>query len=323
MADVLVICEWKDGSLKKASREALTIGKKLADAAGGSLIAFAGGKGAGALAAETGKLGAAKLLVADDVQLDTYSTEPAAASVKMAIDKVSPAVVLMSTSSSGKDLAPRIAARCNAGVASDVVSLEWTDGKLVARRPVYSGKVFATVELTSTPAIATCRANAFPAEETGGGASEVVDLGYAAITPRAKVVETKAPETTEVQLAEADIVVSGGRGLKEPENFKLIRDLANALGAAVGASRATVDAGWIDHQYQVGQTGRVVSPNLYIAVAISGAIQHLAGMNSSKHIVAINKDAEAPIFRIADLGVVGDLFEILPVLTEEIRKAKT
>jgi len=321
MADVLVICEWKDGSLKKASREALTIGRKLADAAGGSLIAFAGGKGAGSLAEQTGKLGAAKLLVADDAQLDTYSTEPAAASVKMAIEKVSPAVVLLTTSSAGKDLAPRIAARCNAGVASDVVGLEWS-GKLVARRPVYSGKVFATVEVTSTPAFATCRANAFPAEETGGGASEVVDLGYTAIESKAKVVETKAPETSEVQLAEADIVVSGGRGLKEAENYKLIRDLADALGAASGASRAIVDAGWIDHQYQVGQTGRVVSPNLYIAVGISGAIQHLAGMNSSKHIVAINKDGEAPIFRIADLGIVGDLFEILPVLTEEIKKAK-
>jgi electron transfer flavoprotein alpha subunit len=240
----------------------------------------------------------------------------------MAIDKVSPGVVLLTTTSSGKDLAPRIAARCNAGVASEVIGLEWADGKLRARRPVYSGKVFTTVEVSSNPAIATCRANAFPIVETGGGASEVVDLGYSPIEPKAKVVETKAPETSEVMLAEADVVVSGGRGLKDPENFKLIRDLANALGAAVGASRATVDAGWIDHQYQVGQTGRVVSPNLYVAVGISGAIQHLAGMNSSKHIVAINKDPEAPIFRIADLGVVGDLFEILPVLTEEIKKAK-
>jgi electron transfer flavoprotein alpha subunit len=322
MADVLVICEWKDGSLKKASREALTIGKKLADQAGGTLVAFAGGKGAGALAEETGKFGATKLLIADDAQLDTYSTEPAAASVKMAVDNVNPGVVLLSTTSSGKDLAPRLAARCGAGVASDVVGLEWTNGKLVARRPVYSGKAFATVEVSSTPAIASCRANAFPAQETGGGASEVVDLGYSAVESKAKVVETKAPETTEVMLAEADIVVAGGRGLKEAENFKLIRDLANALGAAVGASRAIVDAGWIDHQYQVGQTGRVVSPNLYIAAGISGAIQHLAGMNSSKHIVAINKDADAPIFRIADLGVVGDLFELLPALTEEIRKAK-
>lgn len=322
MADVLVVCEWKNGTLKKASREALSIGKKLADAAGGSLVAFAGGAGAGALAAETGKHGATKLLVADHAQLDTYSTEPCAAATKLAIDNASPAVVLLTTSSSGRDLAPRVAARCNAGVASDVVGLEWADGKLRARRPVYAGKVFATVEVTSTPAIATCRANAFPVEETGGAASEVVDLGYAPVESKAKVVETKAPESSEVMLAEADIVVSGGRGLKAPENFGLIRDLANALGAAVGASRATVDAGWIDHQHQVGQTGRVVSPNLYIAAGISGAIQHLAGMNSSKHIVAINKDPEAAIFRIADLGVVGDLFEILPVLTEEIRKAK-
>jgi electron transfer flavoprotein alpha subunit len=230
-------------------------------------------------------------------------------------------VLLFGGTSDGRDLAPRVAARLNVGVASDVDRLEWTDGKLRARRPVYSGKAFATVEVTGTPAIATTRPNAFPAEEAGSGAAEVVNV-TAATDNRVKIVETKAPEAGEISLAEADIIVSGGRGLKEAANFSYIRDLAHAIGGAVGASRATVDAGWIDHQHQVGQTGRVVSPNLYIAAGVSGAIQHLAGMSTSKHIVAINKDPEAPIFRVADLGIVGDLFQILPVLTEEVKKAK-
>ncbi len=184
-----------------------------------------------------------------------------------------------------------------------------------------SGKAFATVEISSSPPIATTRINAFPAEESGGGAAEVVEIS-AASDSKTKVVETKVSEAGELSIVEADIIVSGGRGLKEAANFSLIRDLAHAIGGAVGASRATVDAGWIDHQHQVGQTGRVVSPNVYIAAGVSGAIQHLAGMSSSKHIIAINKDPEAPIFRIADLGVVGDLFTIVPALTEEVKKAK-
>ncbi|HEX6178810.1 MAG TPA: electron transfer flavoprotein subunit alpha/FixB family protein, partial [Thermoanaerobaculia bacterium] len=196
----------------------------------------------------------------------------------------------------------------------------WTDGKLRARRPVYSGKAFATVDITGTPAMATCRPNAFPVEE--GAEPELTKAAAPAVEAKAKVVETKTPEAGELSIAEADIIVSGGRGLKEAGNFSYVKDLAHAINGAVGASRATVDAGWIDHQHQVGQTGRVVSPNLYIAAGISGAIQHLAGMSSSKHIVAINKDPEAPIFRIADLGVVGDLFKILPALTEEVKKAR-
>jgi electron transfer flavoprotein alpha subunit len=178
------------------------------------------------------------------------------------------------------------------------------------------------VEVTSTPAIATTRPNAFPAEEAAGGSAAQVVSVTADASDRVKLVETKVSESGEMSIAEADIIVSGGRGLKEANNFSYIRDLAHAIGGAVGASRATVDAGWIDHQHQVGQTGRVVSPNLYIAAGVSGAIQHLAGMSSSKHIIAINKDPEAPIFRVADLGIVGDLFQILPVLTEEVKKAR-
>ncbi|HET8775428.1 MAG TPA: electron transfer flavoprotein subunit alpha/FixB family protein [Thermoanaerobaculia bacterium] len=315
MPGVLVFTEIKDGKLKKASREALSIGRKLADAAGGDLVAFASDAAA---ADEAGRYGAKKLYVA---AIPAYTTEAYTAALAQIVNDVQPAVVLFAGTSNGRDLAPRVAARVNAGVASDVDRLEWVDGKLRARRPVYSGKVFATVEVTSNPAIATTRPNAFPAEEAGGGAAEVMNVS-ADTADRVKVVETKVPEAGELTIAEADIIVSGGRGLKEAENFSYIRDLAHAIGGAVGASRAVVDAGWIDHQHQVGQTGRVVSPNLYIAAGVSGAIQHLAGMSSSKHIVAINKDPEAPIFRVADLGVVGDLFQILPALTEEVKKAK-
>lgn len=315
MSGVLVFTEIKDGKLKKASREALSIGRKLAEAAGGDLIAFANDA---AVAEDAGRYGAKKLYV---FAAADYATEPYTAALAQVVSEAKPSVVLFAGSSNGRDLAPRVAARLNAGVASDVDRLEWTDGKLRARRPVYSGKAFATVDVVSTPAIATTRPNAFPLEETGGGAAEVVNV-TASTDNRVKLVETKVPDAGELSIAEADIIVSGGRGLKEAENFSHIRDLAHAIGGAVGASRATVDAGWIDHQHQVGQTGRVVSPNLYIAAGVSGAIQHLAGMSSSKHIVAVNKDPEAPIFRVADLGVVGDLFQILPALTEEVKKAK-
>jgi electron transfer flavoprotein alpha subunit len=316
MAGVLVFCEVKDGKLKKVSREALSIGRKLAEQAGGDLVAFAAD---GSVAADAGKYGAKKLYVA---KLDAYLTEPWTAALAQVLADAQPSVLLLGGTSNGRDLAPRVAARLGVGVASDVDQLSYGDGKLTARRPVYSGKAFATVEIVGTPAIATTRPNAFPAEESGAGAAEVVDVTPQAAEAKAKLMETKTPEAGELTIAEADIIVSGGRGLKEATNFSLIRDLAHAIGGAVGASRATVDAGWIDHQHQVGQTGRVVSPNLYIAAGVSGAIQHLAGMSSSKHIIAINKDPEAPIFRVADLGIVGDLFQILPALTEEVKKAK-
>jgi electron transfer flavoprotein alpha subunit len=309
MAGVLVFLETKDGKIKKVSREALSIGRKLG---AGDVIAFSGER--------VEVSGVTKLYVAN---VGPYLAETYAAALEQVCKEVQPSVVLFGGSSNGRDLAPRLAAKLGAGVASDVDRLEWTGGKLRARRPVYSGKAFATVEVSSTPAVATTRPKAFPAEEAGGGAAaEVAEISVSA-QPKAKLLETKVPEAGEMSIAEADIIVSGGRGLKEAANFSLIRDLAHALGGAVGASRATVDAGWIDHQHQVGQTGRVVSPNLYIAAGVSGAIQHLAGMSSSKHIIAINKDPEAPIFRVADLGVVGDLFQIVPALTEEVKRAKT
>ncbi|HSP34976.1 MAG TPA: electron transfer flavoprotein subunit alpha/FixB family protein [Thermoanaerobaculia bacterium] len=322
MAGVLVFCEVQNGKLKKASREALAIGRKLAGKAGGDVAAVVAGSNAKGVADDAGRNGAKTLYASGSSALDAYNTETYAAFVKQVVDAMKPAVVLFGGTSNGRDLAPRLAARLNVGVASDVDRLEWADGKLRARRPVYSGKAFATVDVTGNPAIATCRPNAFPAEEAGGAAAQVSEVAYQPVEAKAKVVDTKTSEAGEVSLVEADIVVSGGRGLKEAANFSYIRDLAHAIGGAVGASRATVDAGWIEHQHQVGQTGRVVSPNLYIAAGISGASQHLAGMSSSKHIIAINKDPEAPIFRIADLGVVGDLFQVLPALTEEVKRAR-
>ncbi|HUP47411.1 MAG TPA: electron transfer flavoprotein subunit alpha/FixB family protein [Thermoanaerobaculia bacterium] len=295
MAGILVYCEIKDGRLKKTSREACSIAARLSSAVGGEVVPVA-------------------------VE-GPYSTEVHAAALEAAVKERQPSVVLFPGTSNGRDLAPRIAARLNTGVASDVDRLEWVDGRLRARRPVYSGKAFATVDVIGMPAMATCRPNAFSVDESLAE-PQVVTLPAPEIEAKARLVETKVPEAGELSIAEADIIVSGGRGLKEAANFSYIRDLAHAIGGAVGASRATVDAGWIDHQHQVGQTGRVVSPNLYIAAGISGAIQHLAGMSTSKHIVAINKDPEAPIFRVADLGVVGDLFQILPALTAEVKKVK-
>jgi len=316
MAGVLVFTESKDGKLKKVSREALSIGRQLAAAAGGDLTAFTNDR---ATAEEAGKFGAKTVYVSG---AGDYSTEPYTAALAEAVKQSGASIVLLGGTSNGRDLAPRVAARLGVGVASDVDRLEWADGKLQARRPVYSGKAFATVQVTGAPAIATTRPNAFTAEVSPDSVNpQITDL-TADTSSKAKVLETKTPEAGELSIAEADIIVSGGRGLKEAQNFSYVRDLAHAINGAVGASRATVDAGWIDHQHQVGQTGRVVSPNLYIAAGISGAIQHLAGMSSSKHIVAINKDPEAPIFRLADLGVVGDLFQILPALTEEVKKAK-
>ena len=222
----------------------------------------------------------------------------------------------------GRDVSGRVAARLGWGCLADVVKVAMEGDQIVATRPVYSGKAFATVDGAGKPVVVTLRPNVFPAQ-TGGGAAEVETLPAGAGEIRAVVREIEAKEGGELDVAEADVIVSGGRGIKGAENFALIREFASVLGAAVGASRAVVDAGWIDHAHQVGQTGKVVSPSLYVACGISGAIQHLAGMSSSKVIVAINTDPEAPIFKVADYGVVGDLFKVLPPLIDEIKKLKS
>jgi electron transfer flavoprotein alpha subunit len=229
--------------------------------------------------------------------------------------------VVCAASATGKDLAPRVAAKLGVSLAADVTDIGVDGGAIVATRPVYAGKALLKVKVTGKPAVLSLRPNVFtPVERPKAGTAETVAVNVPA--GRVTVREIKAAEAGSLDVAEASIVISGGRGLKEPANFKVIEDLAKAFGgrAAVGASRAVVDAGWRAHADQVGQTGKTVSPTLYIAVGISGAIQHLAGMRTSKVIVAINKDKDAPIFKVADYGVVGDLFEIVPKLSEEIKK---
>jgi electron transfer flavoprotein alpha subunit len=262
--------------------------------------------------------------VADRDELALYSNKGYVGAVDAATKEASPDAVLIAATAMGKDLAPRDAARHDASVLADVMDLRVEGDKLVGSRPVYSGKARAEVDCGAAKLqIATTRPNVFPAEAQDGAAEpkvETLDLGE--IAPRAKVVRIETSETKELDVSEADIIVSGGRGIKGPENWPLVRDLQQAFHAALGASRAVVDAGWIDHQYQVGQTGKVVSPTLYVAVGISGAIQHLAGMGTSKVIVAINKDAEAPIFKVATYGVVGDLFQIVPEFAKAVRALK-
>jgi len=256
------------------------------------------------------------LLINRHAELGSYATESFARALAQVITQEKPSVVLVPYTAMGKDVAPRVAARVGAGLVSDVIKLEVKDGKLEARRPVYAGKALATVRWEGEPQMATLRPNVFALGTPEASRPFETVTGTADVsTRRARVQSVQAAGAGKVELTEAQIIVSGGRGLKGPENFHLVEELANALGAAVGASRAVVDAGWVDHQMQVGQTGKTVSPTLYVAAGISGAIQHLAGMSSSKVIVAINKDADAPIFKVADYGIVGDVFEVLPKLS--------
>lgn len=317
MAGILVFVEQRNGVIRQASLQAISEAHRQA---GGDVAAVLVGSGVGDAAAGLGAYGAGKVFVADDANLALYSAEGYGEAVAKAVEVAAPAAVFFAGTAMGRDLAPRVAAILGVGALADVVALEKDGDRFVARRPVYSGKAFATVDSAgSTPQVISLRPNVFAAEETGGSA-DVVALDGLSLAIRAVVKELVDTGGGDLDVAEADIIVSGGRGLKGPENFALIRSLAEALGGAVGASRAAVDAGWIPHKHQVGQTGKVVSPSLYIAAGISGAIQHLAGMSSSKIIVAINKDPDAPIFKIADYGIVGDLFDVIPPMVEEVKK---
>ncbi len=312
---ILVFCELKDGQLRKPSAEALSEGRRLADASGKQLGAiFAGATCTGS--AEAARFGADVILAAESPALASYSSDAFAAVLADAVKAKGASVLLAAATAAGKDVAPRAAARLAAGYASDVTSLSMVDGKLQAVRPVYAGKAFATTSFASAVQVATTRPNVFPAaEKTGAGSAE--KLPAPAGDFKSVVKEILAKGTGKVDLTEANIIVSGGRGMKDGANFKILEELADALGGVVGASRAAVDAEWgLPHSMQVGQTGKVVSPTLYIACGISGAIQHLAGMSGSKFIVAINKDPEAPIFKVASYGIVGDLFEVVPELTK-------
>jgi electron transfer flavoprotein alpha subunit len=315
MAPVLTFAEQRDGKLRRPSLEAVSEARRLAGP-GGRVESILVGSGVTGLAQELASYGADAVHVFDQPELAQYATEPFARAIAQVASETKAGALLIPYTALGKDVAPRVSAKLGAGLASDCVSLSSDGGRLTARRPLYAGKTFATVKFEGDLQIATLRSNVFAvgtpdASRTAEVVSRTVDA-----TSRAKVVEVKATASGKIELTEAQIIVSGGRGLKGPENFHLVEGLASALGAAVGASRAVVDAGWVDHHYQVGQTGKTVSPSLYVAAGISGAIQHLAGMSSSKVIVAINKDADAPIFKVANYGLLGDVFEILPKLTE-------
>jgi electron transfer flavoprotein alpha subunit len=316
MAVIVTFAEQREGKLRRASLEVVSEARRLAEAMGATVSTVAVGPGSEALADELASYGADRVHVFDDPALGTYATEAYARALAQVIADARPSVVLIPFTAIGKDLAPRVAAKVGAGLASDCVRLQVNEGTLVARRPVYAGKAYATVEWAGEPRMATLRPNVFPLGQPDTRRKAEVVKGSIDASSRAKVRALRATTQGKVQLTEAQVIVSGGRGLKGPEHFHLVEGLAEAMGAAVGASRAVVDAGWVDHQMQVGQTGKTVSPALYVACGISGAIQHLAGMSSSKYIVAINKDADAPIFKVADYGIVGDVFEILPKLTE-------
>jgi electron transfer flavoprotein alpha subunit len=316
MATILTFAEQRDGKLRRASLEALSEARRLAGPLGAGVAAVVLGPGAEGLAGELASYGADRVVVFDDAALGTYATEAWARALARAIDEAKPSVVFVPFTAIGKDLAPRVAARIGAGLASDCVAFEVKGGTLTARRPMYAGKAYATVEWVGEPKMATLRPNVFPLGQPEASRKAEVSKAAVDTTSRARVSGVKAAGAGKVQLTEAQVIVSGGRGLRGPEHFHLVESLAEAMGAAVGASRAVVDAGWVDHQMQVGQTGKTVSPTLYVACGISGAIQHLAGMSSSKVIVAINKDPDAPIFRVANYGILGDVFELLPKLTE-------
>ena len=319
MPNVLAILEQRSGDIKRVSHEVLTAARVLADGMGGQVHGLVVG-GPGVATDGLGAFGADKVLVASDASLANYQADRYAGIAADQVRKGSYAAALVSATALGKDLAPRVAARLACPFVSDVTDVKY-DGAIIVTRPVYAGKANITLKISATPCVISVRSNAVT-PKANAKAGSVESVAVSGGEPRARTVEIKHPERAAIDVAEASIVVSGGRGLKGPENFKLIEDLASALNAAVGASRAVVDAGWRPHAEQVGQTGKTVSPNLYFAIGISGAIQHLAGMRTAKTIVAINKDPDAPIFKVADYGIVGDLFEVLPKLTEEIRKAR-
>ena len=316
---VFAITEQRDAELRKVSFEAVSEGRRLADGLGTDLTAVILGSGVEGFADQLKKYGPDKILVADDPALADYTTDAYTNVLTELIHASDPAVIIMGASAQGKDLAGRLAARLDAGVAMDCVGIKIDNGKLTYTRPMFGGKILADVEIEGNPQIVAIRPNVMNVNEVSKNCAiekPAVQVGEL----KTRVVEKKMETDDKIELTEADIIVSGGRGTGG--DYAVIEALANELGAAVGASRSAVDEGWRPHSDQVGQTGKTVSPTLYVACGISGAIQHLAGMSTSKYIVAINKDEEAPIFSRADFGIAGDLFEVVPAITEEVKKIK-
>lgn len=318
--NIIAFAEQRNGQFKKTAFEVVTAAKTLAGQLNGTVIAVVVGQNVSGIAPQLGAYGASKVIAVDDARLALYSTTAYAKVIADIAAAESAAVVLLPASEMGKDVAPRIAVKLDAGLAAGCTALKVENGNVVATRPVFAGKGLVDVTVNSPVKLFTLRPNVFTAVAAEGTAAveqRPAVLSDADLTCSVMEVRTASGKK---DVAEADIIVSGGRGLKGPEHFALIEDLAGSLGAAVGASRAVVDAGWRPHDEQVGQTGKTVSPSLYIAVGISGAVQHLAGMSSSKYIVAVNKDKDAPIFSIADYGIVGDAFDVVPALTAEVKK---
>jgi electron transfer flavoprotein alpha subunit len=326
MANVFAFVESRGGDLRKVGLEAVTAARMLADASGGGEVhaLVLGPAGIAARAAQIGQHGADVVFVVEHADLANYNPEVATATAAERIKSGGYRAVVFSTSAQGRDIAPRVAARLGVSLVTDVLSFEVDGESIVVKHPVNIGKVIATLAISGTPAVIAMRPNVIsPAQNAKAGRVESTQPAVDPKSTRVVVRETKQGGGGKLDLAEAPVVIAGGRGLKAAENFKLVEDLASAFGnAAVGATRAVTDDGWRPHSDQIGQTGRLVSPELYIAVGISGAVQHLAGMRTSRTIVAVNKDKDAPIFKIADYGIVGDVFEIVPALTEAVRVAK-
>jgi electron transfer flavoprotein alpha subunit len=320
MSTVLVFAEYHGAQLKKGTLELLTAARE----SGMKVQALVLGSGAKAVVEQLGAQGAEDVLINSDPSFDRYNPEAYTSLFAEALGAQKPKVVLASSNSLGRDLFPRVAARLGAGVTSDCIEVSFSGDQVKARRPMYAGKCTAEVSFSNSPfAIVLMRPNQITVKASTGAKTPAVHeigAGAAAKDLKTLIKDVVKGASEKLDLTEANIIVSGGRGLKEAANFKIVNDLAEVLGATVGASRAVVDAGWVPHTMQVGQTGKTVAPTLYIAIGISGAIQHLAGMSGSKVIVAINKDGGAPIFQKATYGLVGDAFEIVPLLTDEFRK---
>ena len=321
MATILVVSEVQDGKMKSVSTEVFTAAVKMAGETGNSVTALFVGNGLDGLADSAGKFGVADVVLAEGASLAKFSPDAYAAAIAEVAKQKDTAVILMSATYTGKDLLARTAQILDTGLAQDCISYRAEGGKLYFTRPVYAGKLLAEVRVDAAPVMATFRPKSFkPAESPVAVKAEKLSLDLPA--PKAVLEEMQLSGGGKMDVTEADMIVSGGRGMKGPENWGILEELAEVLGAATGCSRPVSDDGWRPHEEHIGQTGRTVSPTLYVACGISGAIQHLAGMSSSKFIVAINKDEEAPIFKAADYGIVGDVFEVLPALTAEIRKLK-
>jgi electron transfer flavoprotein alpha subunit len=319
---IWIVAEQRDGALRKVSYELASAARKLADQLGEEVGAvLLGGPGVEGLAGQLAKYGVDKVYVAENAAFEPYTTDAHSLAITTVVKAKDPSILLLAASAQGKDLSARLVGKLATGMATDCTDLKIADGKLVAVRPMYAGKCYGEIVVSGSPQMASLRPNVFPlAENAKAGAIEKFDPSLDPAKLQTKVLEVMKETGGSIDVSEANIIVSGGRGMKGPENYGMLEELAGLLKGAVGASRAAVDAGWRPLKDQVGQTGKTVAPNLYIACGISGAIQHLAGMSSSKYIVAVNKDPEAPIFAKADYGIVDDLFKVVPEITKEAKK---